>query len=713
MKRVLRNIIIISSFLITSAISSCTDGEILSQDAENEEVIMRINASLPDNSPETRLDYYESGKALKAYWSSKDQIVANAQPSTDNYVFKFNLVEGEGTSTGVFECKSSTIGIKPDGIPSNGWTLYFPGNKIVCEKDYLDFTYAGQKQKGNRNTEHLKDYHSIRLAYGKGDNNRLPFQDELIDFSGDDYEESSCMKINLHNLPTITPVKVSLEYTAPSGESSSCFYLYNYLRIWWSGGFSPNDTKSHKISIDLEDFEPCTEATVYIMMSNYPVELKAGGKLTISVKSDDDKMYTCQKTLKADAALQGGRLHNISGSVWNVTDADEIDGMDNPEEGIIVLQEASRGTGTDIIIMGDGFSRSHFGENGDYDEVMKQVYADFFSVEPFASLKDYFNVYYINAVSKDDHDAKPLMNGAIQGTASTVFSTCFTAYTTTITGDDDLVKNYAKQALLHKGGKAGTKCSDENEVNRRVNSSLMIVMTNVACHAGTCSLAYSTSNNNDYCPYLSIAYTTVSTSDKLRRLTLIHEAGGHGFGKLSDEYGGWIYSNSLTQYELTNEWRKLDIQHKNGVFRNINGHWGEEEKSENWNFDLEETTEDNVYWADLLDNQFSYTQSEGLGIYQGGNTFDHFYCRSTENSVMRDQFSPKGHFFNAISRWAIWYRLMRLTGMSTYTEFKTSLDGFIDFDSDIDIGYNTEVQTRSADTDGLLPLAPPVLIEVE
>jgi hypothetical protein len=29
---------------------------------------------------------------------------------------------------------------------------------------------------------------------------------------------------------------------------------------------------------------------------------------------------------------------------------------------------------------------------------MKQAYKDLFSVEPFASLKDYFNVYYINVL---------------------------------------------------------------------------------------------------------------------------------------------------------------------------------------------------------------------------------------------------------------------------------------------------------------------------
>lgn len=709
METIIRHIIT-AAFLTSFVLSGCMEDPVGIQPTADEERTLRITASLPDADPATRLDYYESGKALKAYWSSDDQIIANAQPSNSNYIFRFDLVEGEGTSTGVFECKASSIGFKPNGISSNGWTLYFPGNKIQCEKDYLDFSYTGQIQRGNANTEHLKDYHSIRYAYGKGDANSLPFQDEFIDFSGDEYEESSCMKISLHNLPSITPVKVSLEYSAPSGESSSCFYLYNFIRVWWSGSFSPHDTKSHRISIDLEDFKPCTDATIYMMMSNYPVELKAGGNLTISVKSDEGNVYTCCKTLKSDATLPGGSLHSISGSSWELAEVDEIDGMDNPEDGIFVLQEASIGAGTDIIIMGDGFSKTHFGENGNYDKVMRQAYEDFFSIEPYASLKEYFNVYYINAVSRDDHDAIPLMNGATQGVASTIFSTQFTEYSTSITGDNAMASNYAMQAIRHKGGKGRTECSDEDEVSRRVNSSLMIVMVNVACHAGTCSISFNTGGSNDYCLQNSIAYTALNTSDDLRRLTLVHEAGGHGFGKLADEYGGYIF----TQFN-TNEWNKLDVMHNNGVYRNVNKHWGEEERNQGWSFSgtIEDTTEENVYWAELLDTRYDYKQNENLGIYWGAYTFDHFYCRATDNSVMRDQFSKNGHFFNAISRWAIWYRLMRLTGTLSASDFKSSLDGFIDFDNNIDIKLNTTVLTRSCNTDGLLPLAPPVLIEVK
>lgn len=708
MKRITRNLIIAAYFITSLVLSGCIEEKPAALPESDEEVTWRITASLEDSEPATRLDYFESGKALKAYWSSEDQIVANAQPSSSYYVYTFSLKEGEGTSTGVFECTSKTSNYLPENLITNAWTIYFPGSKIRCEKDYLDFSYTNQVQKGNGSLEHLQDYHTIRLMCTDGtDATECVFDNAFIDFSGDGHTESSCMKFNLSGLPSITPTEVALEYSAPAGGYSSCFYLYNVINEFW-GSTQPNYSTSNKISIRLEDFEPCSEATVYMMMSNRPVYLQAGGTLTIHVKSKEGKLYSCSKTLKSGTILEGGRLHKISGSSWTESVVENIDGFDNPEEGIVVLQEATKGDGTDIIIMGDGFDKTHFGSAGDYDEIMRKAYNDFFSVEPYTSLKEYFNVYYINAVSSEDHDAEPLLNGAIQGDASTIFNTQFTPNTTSITGDDNATRTYAAQAIRKKGGKNGSECTDEDEISSRVNSSLIMVMVNVNCHAGTCSISYNFAT--DYCAVSSVAYTALSTSEEMRRWTLIHEAGGHGFGKLSDEYG----DNFITSFSTT-EWNNLIKLHDNaGLYRNVNEHWTADEKADGWDNDFRDTytDESNVYWSDLLDASYGYTTSEGLGIYRGGNTYSNLFCRPTNNSVMRNQFDTDGHYFNAISRWAIWYRLMRLTNSTTAQSFKESLNDFIAFDKKLTIEKNSAL-TKSCDTEGLLPLATPVLIYEE
>ncbi|MBO5075256.1 MAG: hypothetical protein J6C35_08105 [Bacteroidales bacterium] len=705
MKRITINLIIAASFITSFVLSGCTEEKPAALPESNEEVTWRITASLEDSEPATRLDYFESGKALKAYWSEGDALTANPLPDRKGNAYTFTLAEGAGTATGIFECKSIPNGYLPENYGTNAWTVYYPGNLIKDDADYFAFSYSGQTQTGNGNLDHLEDYHTILLRCTDGSEaSSTGFSTAFIDFTRDDIDESSCMKFNLSGLPQITPTEVSLEYSAPAGATSSCFHLYNHTKYWYAG--SPNSSTSNKISIRLEDFEPCSEATVYMMMSNQPVYLQAGGTLTIHVKSKEGKLYSCSKTLKSDATLEGGRLHKISGSSWTESVVENIDGFDNPEEGIVVLQEATKGDGTDIIIMGDGFDKTHFGSAGDYDEIMRKAYNDFFSIEPYASLKEYFNVYYINAVSEEDHDAVPTgLNGAQQGDAKTVFNTEFKEGSTNITGNDNAVVAYAEQAIRVKGGKGGTECS-ANDVSSRANKALMIVMVNVECHAGTCDMVWT--NGSDYCDGYSVAYTALHTDEEGRRWTMLHEAGGHGFGKLSDEYEQYQFTQFSTEV-----WNTLDTQHSCGIFRNVSKHWGQEERNAGWSFgatSFEDTDNSNVYWTELLTNGYGYTETEGLGIYVGANTYNLFFCRPTDNSIMRHEHSDDGHYFNAASRWAIWYRLMKLTGSTTATAFKNSLNEFIEFDSGIDIDIPT---TRSTYVDEFTPSAPPVLIEGE
>ena len=673
----------------------------------------RLYIGLPGDDTDTRLSHHEtdmSGRtAIQTLWETDDIIIANGIPGSEDYVYEFRLVEGSGTSRGVFECTEFPSGYRPENLSTNSWTIYFPGDNIQGEGDYLAFSYNGQTQYGNGNMDHLKAYHTLRLVCGDI-NQYTTFNKDNIDLSGEDLEESSCMKFNLKGLPAAVPTEIELSYSAPTGGTSSCFSIHNRLDSWWTGNHSSNSTTSSKIKLTLEDFTATSDITAYMMMSNYPVNLQSGGTLRVTVKTEDGKYYYCDKALSKNTTLHGGRLHTITCTSWTEKQVSNIDGFDNPEDGVQVLQEATVGNGTDIIIMGDGFAADQFGKGGNYERVMLKAYEDFFSVEPYRSLKQYFNVYYINAVSDENHDAEPYFdgwgaqNGAVNGSASTVFSTQFTPGATTITGDNDAALEYAMQALRAKGGKGGTECNDEQEVSIRANQSLIMVMTNVHCHAGTCDMVWTF--GSDYGNAFSIAYTALGNNDDEQcRWTTVHEAGGHGFGKLADEYGGYRYTNFNTSI-----WYNLRDNHSYGISRNINEHWTEEEAA-GWNgLDWPYTTSSNVYWSELLDEDLGYVSSESLGIYKGANTLEHMFCRATPNSVMRNQFADDGRFFNAISRWAIWYRLMKLTGSTSAPDFKSSLDEFLAFDRTITV--ETEARTRSISHDsGMLPLAPPVLIE--
>lgn len=703
--------------LLTITLSGCSEQleEVVPTVSENDELrVSTLYINLPGANVDSRLSYEEiNGKSFKTYWEETDVIVANPTPGTTENAYVYNLVDGAGTGSGTFECKVLPNIYLPENWESNAWTIYYPGSKIYGEQDYLDFSYVGQVQKGNNNYDHIGDYHSIRLLCSPDMSTSKYFNSDYINFSGDNFEQSACMKFNLSGFETaIVPKKIELMYADANGNFQSCFHTYNFLdlSVTWSGATPHYDTSS-KLSLELTDFEATNSITAYMMMSNYPVSLQQGGKMRVCVITEDGKRYCCDKEISANITLKGGLMHRITCSSWTEESVSSYDGMETPEGNIFVLQEATVGNGTDIIIMGDGFSESHFA-NGNYETIMKQAYDDFFSVEPYASLKEYFNVYYINAVSQEDHDAVPHYsgNGATNGDAVTIFNTKFTEGSTNITGNDGMVRQYAQQAIRYKGGKGGTECTDA-EAGKRADLSLSMVMVNVPCHAGTCSLSWVKSEDWDYGYALSIAYTSLNPSEEDRRLTTVHEAGGHGFGKLADEYGGFIFTTFNTAV-----WNNLSANHTFGVSRNVNEYWGQEERNDGWNLPWTDTTVDNVYWTELLNSAYSYVSDEGLGIYRGGNTYNHLFCRSTENSIMRNHFAnvENGQYFNAISRWAIWYRLMRLTGSTTATRFKNSLEEFVAWDRTIPNRWSTSASTRSVnyvEDNQLLPLAPPVMIE--
>lgn len=112
----------------------------------------------------------------------------------------------------------------------------------------------------------------------------------------------------------------------------------------------------------------------------------------------------------------------------------------------------------------------------------------------------------------------------------------------------------------------------------------------------------------------------------------MHEAGGHGFGKLLDEY---FYTGTISQQEIETN---LDYRNNFG--------WG-------WNVDY--TSDPNqVVWAKFLnDTRFS---NQGLGVFEGAATYQYGAYRPTENSIMR--YNTGG--YNAPSREAIYYRIQKL-----------------------------------------------------
>ena len=267
------------------------------------------------------------------------------------------------------------------------------------------------------------------------------------------------------------------------------------------------------------------------------------------------------------------------------------------------LQKASEGAGIDLVLMGDGFTDIQIAD-GTYAAVMGKMADAFFSVEPYATLKSLFNVYSVDVVSATegyDHPGQAL-NG-------------WFGDDTRVGGSDSKCIDYARAAVR----------------DDRMDNALIIVAMNSPKYAGTCYM-YNPSRG-DYGSGVSVAYFPIGTSDEMLAQLVHHEAGGHGFSKLDDEYS----------YESMGIIPQEEIQHKRELA--AYGWWK--------NVDFTDDPS-KVKWARFLtDERYQY---DGLGLFEGACTYWRGAWRPTENSIMRHNTGG----YNAPSRESIWYRAHKL-----------------------------------------------------
>lgn len=288
------------------------------------------------------------------------------------------------------------------------------------------------------------------------------------------------------------------------------------------------------------------------------------------------------------------------------------------DKSVRTLQTASVGKGIPIVIMGDGFIDTEIAD-GTYEKVMQQTLENIFSEEPIKSLRDYFNVYAVTAVSK---------NNAFGSGYETAFSCVLEGGGSTgISGDDQTIQKYVQYV----------KGID-------INKTLVVVILNTTVHAGTTSW-YMREDLSDGVE-LAIAYCPIirSLDSENFRQVLTHEAVGHGFAKLEDEYA--YTEQGVMPYEEISSVLKMQS-------------WG-------WAQNVDFTSDPSkVLWSSFLsDNRYT---TEGLGVFEGACTFIKGAYRPSEDSMM----SSNTVGFNAPSRKEIYDKVMeRGVGVTpAYEEF--------------------------------------------
>ena len=291
---------------------------------------------------------------------------------------------------------------------------------------------------------------------------------------------------------------------------------------------------------------------------------------------------------------------------------------------IDTLQMATIGKGIDIVLMGDAYSDRQIADST-YHKDLQYLYENLFTEEPYKSYKEMFNVFTVNVVSPTE--------GYEHG--STALGGFF-GYETEVGGNDGAVIEYASLAVEYE----------------KLDNAVVIVAMNSDKYAGTCYMYYPAYNNNNYGTGLSISYFPKGGDAATFAQLLHHEALGHGFAKLADEYAYEHYGAvpestiALHQEQQTNWgwWKNIDFTN--------------------------DSTE--IRWSRLLlDERYQY---DGLGAFEGGLTYWTGVWRPTENSIMR--YNTGG--FNAPSREAIYYRIHKL---AYGNEWEYDYEKFVEWDA--------------------------------
>jgi len=367
--------------------------------------------------------------------------------------------------------------------------------------------------------------------------------------------------------------------------------------------------------------------------SKYNV-LNKGGKKEIILNADTDWELTecpdwCQidKTSGSKKTVitltvsemphnQGNRTGIISfrlkDSEENVThiNVGQYD-YEHEEDGYLQLQQATKGGGVDLFFCGDGYDAIDI-SSGLYLEDMKKEMEYFFAVEPYTTYRDYFNVYTSFALSEDS-GVETLNNWR-----NTKFHTCLGDGKRRLSADWEAAMNYCVATIPPIANRPEPKVG-------------VVLLANTELYEG---ITYSIGDN--FCAVVTKS-TEPYPSDA--RGIVQHEAGGHGIGRLADEY---IYHVAFIQ-----KCTCTCCDHVDGL---------KEEQANGFGLNLSLTGKyKEVPWSHLI---FHQDYGDIVDIYEGGYFHSRGVYRSEYNSCMNNNVP----YFSTWSRQLIVQRIMHLAG---------------------------------------------------
>lgn len=284
------------------------------------------------------------------------------------------------------------------------------------------------------------------------------------------------------------------------------------------------------------------------------------------------------------------------------------------EDEIVTLQSASKGNGINIMFLGDGYNAKEVSA-GTLLADMKEAAGHFFSIEPYKTYKDYFNVYTGIAVSPESGIGS--VNTIVYNRFNTTAKGGVTLGGLNDSDFGEILKYACKAPTINEGNLCQT---------------LVVMIPNTSDYGGICYM-YDDGSTIAYCPKSDYGYPLDF------RGVIQHEAGGHGFGKLGDEY---IYHNAFID----------------ACSCSCCGHVLEfnAAKAKGWydNLSLSGKTNE-VPWSHLVYHE----KYKGIvDIYEGGFAHNRGVYRSEYNSCMNNEIP----YYSTVSRESIVKRIKAYAG---------------------------------------------------
>ena len=320
---------------------------------------------------------------------------------------------------------------------------------------------------------------------------------------------------------------------------------------------------------------------------------------------------------------------------------DDYSSTDYSQDGkVMTLQEATVGNGINIVFMGDAYTDRDMGKDGLYEDVMRQSMEQFFKIEPYKTFRKRFNVYAVKVVSK---------NGRTGEGCTTALGVQVT--NSSISAGGDKCYEYALKVPAIKDKKNLT----------------IGVIVNSRYDRGIAEMSISHQSGVGY-------YASSSNDSDAFGHTLRHEVGGHAFAFLADEY--FTQSGSPSQDY---------IKEANSRYEKYG-----------WHSNIDFTDDPKkVKWSVFLSDE---RYKDEVGIFEGGCNFKKGVYRPTYDSMMNSNLD----YYNAPSRWAIYKRIMELSGETA------SFEKFLEYDA-VNRGKKQSLASGTRSIVEWEPDAPPVV----